>query len=44
LRDQPAMPGQQGLGRDNRRYFLEKLPPQSLGLGSQSAALVIVEA
>jgi hypothetical protein len=26
LRDQPAMPGQQSLGRDNRGYLLEKLP------------------
>jgi hypothetical protein len=43
VRNQPAMPRHQGLGRDNRSHLWEKLPSQSLGLG-QSAALVIVEA
>jgi hypothetical protein len=38
------MPGQQGLGRDNRSHLSEKLASQSLGPGRQSAALVIVEA
>jgi len=44
LRDQPAMPGQQSVGCDNGGHLLQKLPSQSLGLGGQSAALVIVEA
>jgi hypothetical protein len=44
LRDQPAMPGQQGLGRDNRSHLSQKLSSQSLGLSGQSAALFIVEA
>src|SRR6516165_10013041 len=44
LRDQPAMPRQQSLGCDHRGHLLQKLPSQSLGLGGQSAALVIVEA
>src|SRR5215468_5296569 len=43
LRDQPAMPGQEGLGSDHGSHPLEKLPSQSLGLGIQSAALLIVE-
>src|SRR6516165_9095258 len=43
LCDQPSMPGQQSLGRDNRGHLLENLPSQSLGLSGQSAALVIVE-
>src|SRR6202035_1694441 len=43
LRDQPAMPGQQRLGPDNRSHLSEKRSSQSLGLGRQSAALVIVE-
>jgi hypothetical protein len=43
LRDQPAMPGQQGLGCDNRGYLLEKLSSQSLGPDGQAAALIIVE-
>ena len=42
-RNQTATPGQQSLGCDNRGYLLEKLPPQSLGLGDRAAALVIVE-
>jgi len=33
LRDQPAMPGQQGLGRDNRSHLSEMLASQSLGPG-----------
>jgi hypothetical protein len=37
------MSGLQGLGPDNRSNISEKLASQSLGLGGQSAALVIVE-
>jgi hypothetical protein len=44
LRDQPAMPPQQGLGRDNRSHLSEKLASQSLCPYGQSAALAIVEA
>ena len=44
LRDQPAMPGQQGLGRDYRSHLSQKLASQSLCPHRQSAALVIVEA
>src|SRR5215469_12934105 len=40
LRDQPAMPGQQSLGSDNRSHLSEKLASQSLCPHRQSAALV----
>src|SRR5215471_14836924 len=42
LRDQSAMPGQQGLGRDNRRPLSQNPASKSLGPRGQSAALVIV--
>ena len=43
LSDQPAMPGQQRLGGDDRGHFGQDLPPQPLGLGGQATALVVVE-
>src|SRR5215472_17822612 len=34
LRDQPAMPGQQSLGRDNRGHLSQKLSSHSLALAA----------
>jgi hypothetical protein len=41
--DQFSMPGEQGLGRDNRSYLPQHLPSQPFGLGCQSTALVVIE-
>ena len=41
--DQFPPPGPQSLGRNKRGHFSQKLPTQTLGLGGQATALVVVE-